>query len=1036
MNMKKIIAFYLILFFTLPLAAEIKVALIGDKDKVDLLTAELSGVDDVALLERAQIEKVIKEQKLSAVNGAELGRYFPHADAIGIVSPVSVSFFNAKNGFRLGRLPIDDALQGAETVKLLKKTTDKESILLSIGFVTLSDIPERLRPEVARMVLELDNALMNTDKIQLLEREHLSAVLQEREVTETTHTLIPSLQVIRCAFSQGDTAEKINLKLSLTDATGSVLFEKEYADITAGGTPAQDITANLKTTAINLLPKSRKEEAELYRQEFYAAYNRINTYTTADTPGFSELRQYVDAAYVLAPENPDIARDKIFYELCFITKKNITWAEKITILTRFVRDAKKFRQDHPQYMFAQKPYPNTGFCEHPVLKNLHPLFYLGNFESVRPTDNEGAVLSQLEDEITTMHLAIYKQTKKNIPFELKDVKTFPNLLEYRNFNRFMMDSLPRFDSMKALQRAWDTDLANLMAAVKLLKNNPEFGKNIQMHQSLVGNPMLFPEITGRLRGKYRTLESWELLKTILNTELPKLEKLSQEINLPRLTRHYLELKALRDYLNSPGTLDDFERCYTELVENLVKENGFKPKLDDTASYRLVWSTVYFRLNRYQVRERQKACLEKLIAKHTNFTDKEMGLHALSSRDPAIPAKYIQQLAYPAMCDLMLTRKLQNYTNYLFNNLRKNAGRIEELNSAFKIKNIPMPKGRSVRFVAASYMEKDSIYLLGEDFSGYLQVLVYSINKEQIQKLPAPEISGNDFLPYMRGRKGTGYKPALYAADNKVFIGGQKMIAVLDIATGKWQTIRDIPGENVFGFHWDAEKEKLYYLCGGHWRILSMHSCKLDGSDRKTYFDGKTGSTLFGRQDKGEITGFFPIAGNKLLFTFNATMKQLSKCALITFDKKTEEFTLLREYRYSRMDMCRDGALLLGMAGESMFRLDPAHPEQEPELFFIPYSDRNTDTPGNYRYRIFDAKTLRRGPDQLHLPAAVAEDRYLASSSRYCNYILDLKDPENSPLLLLPECISVFYLPEKKQFIFPRLYTSHTAIHIVKLKEEK
>ncbi len=1020
MSMKKIIAFCLILFLTLPLAAEIKVALIGDKDKADLLTAELSGMDEVALLERAEIEKIIKEQKLSAVNGAELGRYFPHADVIGIVSPESVSFFNAKNGFKLGRLPIDDALQGAATGKLLKKTTDKESVLLSIGFVTLSDIPERIRPEVARMVLELDNTLMNTDKIQLLEREHLSSVLQEREITETSHALIPSLQVIRCAFTQGSNAEKINLKISLTDAAGNVLFEKWYSDITAGSVPAQDIAAHLKTAAIKVRPKSRQEEAELFRQEFYAAYNRINRYTSSDLPEFIALRRYVDAAYVLAPENPDIARDKIFYDLCFVTRKNISWTEKITILTRFVRDAKKFRQDHPEYRFGNPRLTDRGFCSHPVLKN-QPLHRIGSYEKVRPSQEEGVILSQLEDEIMKIQSDIYLQST---PIKKpEDVKTVPDKVKCKDYAFFLL-SLPHIDCAKTLQLAWDLELMTLSASVSLLKHNP----GIKEPALLVNNPFYFPGDRG-FRGQYRIREAWERLKTILNTDLHKLDKLRQEIKVPSLNRHYLELKAVRDFLNSPGMLDDFERCYTELVESLVKENNFEPKLDDTASYWLVWSSGYFRLDRYYVRERQKACLQKLIAKHSEFNDMEKVLHAVNSLDTSIPAAHIQHLAYPSMQDSALSIKLRRYTNYLFNDLSTHAGRIKEINSAFEIKNIPMPGGRSVRFVADAFMEKDSIYLLGEDFSGNLRVLVYSTDTEQLRELPPPQISGQDFLPHMMGRKGTGYKPALYAADNKVFLGGQKMIAVLDMTTGKWQIIRDILGENVFGFHWDAPNEKLYYLCGGHWRILSMHSCSLDGSERDTFFDGKTGGTLFGRQDKGEITGFFPLGDSKLLFLL---CTQMHKNALISFDLNTEDFSLDREYGHGQLGMCRDGGLLL-LADGAFTRIDPENYGKEPELFYTPYSERSA--PGNYRYRITDQKT-RRGPVEVQLPATVAEDRYIASVGRYSNYILDLQNPEKSPLLLLPECINVFYVPEKKQFVFSRLYTSHTAIHVVKLKEEK
>ena len=64
---------------------------------------------------------------------------------------------------------------------------------------------------------------------------------------------------------------------------------------------------------------------------------------------------------------------------------------------------------------------------------------------------------------------------------------------------------------------------------------------------------------------------------------------------------------------------------------------------------------------------------------------------------------------------------------------------------------------------------------------------------------------------------------------------------------------------------------------------------------------------------------------------------------------------------------------------------------------------------------------------------VVEDRYLVSADQFGNWVLDLRNPEKSPLLLLPRCISVFYLSKQKLFLFPGFFTPNCNLYLVKLR---
>ncbi len=1031
--MKKLIVLCLILFLSFPLAAEIRVALIGDKDKTDLLMAELSEMAEVALLERAEIEKIMQEQKLSAVNGADLCRHFPHADVIGIVSPVSVSFFNAKNGFKLGRLAIEDA-EAEKTVALLKKTTDKNSILLSIGFVTLTDIPERIRPAIGRILFEMEEFLSNSEKIQLLEREHLSAVLQERELSGTAQMLIPSLQVIRCDFTQGHNAEIIDLNLTLTDGTGKSLFRKKYTELDGGAVPAQDVAHSLNSPGRTVQTYDRRREAELYLKEYYAAYERLNpsaALTDVLPADFSSLRKYVDAMYVLAPENPRYVYEKLYYELCFVMKQGATWRENIVILRKFLDGAKRFLREYPDFRFPYGPHFNSsyGFQSHPVLKQ-HPASHIYYCQDLLPpAEDEAELISAMDDELRAIHLEIYRRFTPrylDAPAKVKDWDTFAGYAA--TVKRKV--SFQFFDKEKLLQETWDAEFSILKKLAELLEKAPSLKQKAEWYITR----HYFRIYDGQFRGIHRRKEAWARMRKILNTELDAFAALAGKIKAEKLDIYVEELYAMKDYLNSPGTQEDFMRCYTALITKLLETKG-----KSYHQWRQRWigyhalspaAEEYFRIGnqssaKFLAQEKELAIKMGII----KITDKDRVVNAVRIMDDTFPGEQIRALAFEGICNNSIGKMLQNYGASLYR--KKNQTRLDELNRAFEIERIPFPRSwwSKAYLHCAAELYKNKLYLLSSDEKQNLRFYECIPEKRKIRELEELNITRQKFIPgFLMG----SVMPIMTGCNGKILIGGYKSIAVYDIGDDEWHIISELPGEYINGLHYDGKR--IYYLCGGptqssDGKMLSMHSCTLDGSERKTYYNELNISAIPDGNKAGASSGLFPAGDGKLLFTMTGKNKT---GLLVSFDPASEKFEVLHKHPVSGnfFSIRRNGDFLLGNDGPffgcSFFKL---YPDKSLELFFT----QGKNDKRQFRHRIKGYHSF------ICHPAVLAEDRYLVGGSGYGNWFLDLQNPEKSPLLLLPRALSVFYLPEEKMFIFPSLQwlRGDTGdIYLVKLKEQK
>ena len=105
--MKKIILLFVLLVscFNIILATESKIGIIGDSQKADkvaaLVLTKMSAKDNMAILERGEIDKLLREHKLtrSGMTAAELSRFvrLAHVDVFAVIN--SAKDGKKKRGF-------------------------------------------------------------------------------------------------------------------------------------------------------------------------------------------------------------------------------------------------------------------------------------------------------------------------------------------------------------------------------------------------------------------------------------------------------------------------------------------------------------------------------------------------------------------------------------------------------------------------------------------------------------------------------------------------------------------------------------------------------------------------------------------------------------------------------------------------------------------------------------------------------------------------------------------------------------------------
>lgn len=196
-----------------------------EKNAVDLMTAGLLGVPGIELVERADVQSLLREQQLSAF-GDETDSLFLgsllEVDGFAIWEGQTdqvdrqtgrLICFDGKTGVRL----TDQVLTGNRLEDLTTRAKDaiqeaarkreavdrRDLILMSISSVRDS-LPEQLKSEIPGAVEELERTLIGQPDLVLLERERLRFVLQEKmlPIARAQAHLLSAAQSVTVEFSR------------------------------------------------------------------------------------------------------------------------------------------------------------------------------------------------------------------------------------------------------------------------------------------------------------------------------------------------------------------------------------------------------------------------------------------------------------------------------------------------------------------------------------------------------------------------------------------------------------------------------------------------------------------------------------------------------------------------------------------------------------------------------------------------------------------------------------------------------------------
>jgi hypothetical protein len=450
-----------VLFLSFGVSAA-KIALVPTSPELeplaDKVLASMSSEDGVEFLERGEIEKALREHKLSAAgltssDFSGLNKII-HADLFAVISArktgketraAGLIVYDARNGLRLVNTALSAKNQAEEIVKLLRqalKTVQypKKRIFLSVAAIRDAGVPERFKYQTAFIAAELERRLGYIPGAAVLERDYLDSVNRERELTGQLFKLAPSARLVRLEFSPGSSPEIVNLTLRITDAANKELFSFSRKDCLKNTEETALETVKAISGYLKTSPPRVRVSAAAEAARFFAEYQFLNRMA-----GYSVARRKLNAALALAPGNLQYR----LAEMKLNRAEGETGSVKdiISAISRNLKLAEKIKRDFPGCRGLYSPdYFNFYFSNKQYLLDEGDVKTLAELAGIYRPEN----LKWIRDKY-------YK-------FDLSDgINSFP---EWKSYNRYCAE-------MCRFYLYWDADL--------WLKTNE---KNILENQAL------------------------------------------------------------------------------------------------------------------------------------------------------------------------------------------------------------------------------------------------------------------------------------------------------------------------------------------------------------------------------------------------------------------------------------------------------------------------------------------------------------------------------------------------------------------------
>ncbi len=1000
-------------------AAPVKLALLGERSLCDQAMVELSGNDSFELLERSEIDKVMREHQLSSSNlsAGVLKRHFPHTDLyalifrIGKEQPFRFRVFNAKNGYLLADRFLPEQIPEKMLAELLASAAEKLSGTgakpVALGVVRRVAGAEK--EATASLVFTLTEGLINTPGIQLLERGHLGAVLNERELSGMTLPLAPSTVLIHLEVMPGADKKTLNVDFSLSDAAGKI-FAREKVAVSNHLELYQAVCRRLDATPREF-PGDRKAEAVQYFREF-REFLQLNRYAVnALSPVYNEAASLIDAALALDPENPQYQYDKIFYELAKIHGRS-SGKEKLELLRRYIRDANTFIDRFPDFRY---PVYSGGFHRHPA-NDVQPL---NGWNLRRFTESEIVELASLIPEIKEIDRRCRNGNSDWFLDDPAEIKTVRDLEKFRETRRSRLDLSPEIDAFRMVRDRYQTDIDIFNVTNEFIRRHPaqQAAAGKQYYYSYFPFSWELPS--------YLQTEAWDEIRRILNEEWDMLEKLYSGAENAAPHGRLNDLTALREYLNSDHSFAMLKQTF----DNALKRGGPNRKYQPRTLYfhYLRSAAVHYGLNSGQVNDFMLKRPASFMAEQAGLSDTERAEALIASGAPVSEllnhASAIRGLALRAiqrndsggvsgrLIDSLYFRRKENPEAQKL---------LTALNDAFEVREFPSPHP----FCLAAGTDGEQVYLLCASDQRELYLYRFEPAMGTYVSLPAPKLTSYTFQ-YDQAAFDQFNFSTISVTGGKIIFGGDRQMLIYDPAANRTEYLKELPGGLIASAA--IIGERIVYLCGGREKTdrPGLYSCLKDGSDAKVYFAGDrlNKENELDKLRTARMSEFIPLSDGRLLF---AVYQSSEYGKIWSFDPATETLSPVAGLEdILAVDLRDQGDFILGQAGrkfgETWFRMDKK--TLRPEWLM---TQNKNDASRPYRCKI-------DGYYSMQSPALLLNNRLLISAGRFGNFVLDLETPEKSPLLCLPEAADILYLPKTQEFVVP-VRRGTSSLFILKLKE--
>jgi hypothetical protein len=1010
--MKKLLQVVL-LFAVLTVCAEVKkLALIGDDKICSLLTVELSNDDNIQLLERAEIDKVLKEHKLSdsGLAASQLAKLFPHVNIFAMIQDKRLAAFNAKNGFRLMDANASKVQELAKLIRLaVKKLTLKNPLYVSIVSVRDIGVPRRHKSKIKDLTRTLEQELMKQPNIQMLERSHLTLVNEERELTEKHYNLKSSARLLTLEFEPGDKANIVNLKALIRNLENKIVGRARQADAFRDIPESVQAMCRQIKGGLNIdgsAAASRRAEAK----RFFLEYTKVNS--------LAEKLEKLEAAVVLDPMNEK-------YRFAQFLPDAPDWENRIKRLQRAEKLYPAFKRD----------FPNS---KRRLAYQLSPDMYINHFNTV--TYSQDKWLEAYCDRIRSDYEL---ELRREAHFDLSD--GIDSMREMRNYESYIYNTI-RVSMYWNMKRAHE---ARYQGLVKLVRQWDKFLKMFPKYKNRAPRLLEISKLNWHRNWK---LEQFKFYCKYLDS-ISDFHAVAVKSSLPVAKAESALLLAKQKLLRANST-EECQAIYFEMFETFYqldkkfwKDFGLFP----TSPFSGFLFNQFRRINyyRFKISYPKNPAAEALVLflkqKHGDkmfsmLQFKEL-LNTYKKKD--VDAYFDRVLRHvPQIRQLQLQRlkksqgifpQLGNqifWQNYNLLSTPKVQKILTGLNAAFDITYMPYTNfSHSQKFVRCRGVirYKNKLYLLLGKKMNIGEMLLVELDTDFKSRIVAkiPKIAWIKDFPAWHVRE-KNYRMDMN--DHYIAIAGKDKLLVIDRRSGRQRILPDL---------WSDWKLRGLALCGDRIYFaairsggkIMMKSVSVDGSKRKTIFNSHRSEKLneFDAVDNGDIFIFQGLANGKIIFRLQGYhktgnhSKRSNSDKLVIFDPQTGKFnsrTLDRPVHY-RIEWLKETESKILLSGD----------------YSTPF-------------------ILELDPDTLSWKIAVARDKYLAKyrpeyqltgyGSARPRYLLDGADlwcggenscyinlaaPEKSPMLF----ISPFTLDIEK-FNDKIIYFDY--MHLTAIKKNK